>query len=121
MNDPYATECEIIKLKDDRLNWLKGHYLKQETLEGFKKKMKTKYTYLFGVSELLFNKIVEGDMDAPENFKRLQKMIALSKQIYDGKKKQSEVDKQLGKELADEYVQPIIDKLNKDSSEKEGK
>jgi hypothetical protein len=42
------------------------------------------------------------------------RMIALSKDIYDGKKKQEDVDKGLGQVLANKYVKPVVDNLNKD-------
>jgi hypothetical protein len=53
-------------------------------------------------------------MDDQNNFNMMMRMLSLSKDIYDGKKKQDDVDKGLGQVLANKYVKPVVDKLDKD-------
>lgn len=114
MNDPYKVEYELISLLKDRNRWRTGQCFKDLNPEKFQEKMKDTYKYLYETSETLFKGSFEGMFDTPAGRDRIKQMLILMKDIYDGKKKQEDVDKQLGKELANEYVNPIVDKLDKD-------
>lgn len=115
INDPYAVEMQIHQLINDRKLWLSGKKYTSLNLEKFNKKMEEEYAYLKMASNVLFNKVVNGFMDNPENMRMLSMMLKLSKDVYDGKNKQDEVDKHLGSILANKYVNPVIEKLDKEN------
>tara|TARA_Y100000389_G_C17385266_1_gene476647 strand:+ start:173 stop:523 length:351 start_codon:yes stop_codon:yes gene_type:complete len=114
MNDPYKIEVDMVSLLKDRNCWRTGQGFKDLNPKQFQEKMKETYKYLYDTSETLFKGSFDGMFDTPVGRTRIKHMLSLMKEIYDGKKKQEDVDKQLGKELADEYVNPIVDKLEKD-------
>ena len=114
MNDPYKVETELISLLKDRNRWRTGQGFKTLNAKQFQEQMKETYNYLFTTSETLFKSSFDGMFDTPAGRDRIKHMLKLMKDIYDGKKKQEDVDKQLGRELAKEYVNPIVDKLDKD-------
>jgi hypothetical protein len=116
INDPYAVEIQIQQLMNDRKLWLTGQKYKSLNLEQFNKKMEEEYGYLKTASNVLFSKVLSGFMDKQENMHMLMMMLNLSKDVYDGKRKQDEVDKGLGALLAQKYVNPVVDKLNKDET-----
>jgi hypothetical protein len=114
INDPYAVELQVHQLMGDRAKWMIGQKYPECNLEEFNKKMHTEYAYLQNASPVLFEKILSGFMDDQNNFNMMMRMLSLSKDIYDGKKKQDDVDKGLGQVLANKYVKPVVDKLDKD-------
>lgn len=114
MNNPYKIEIELVSLLKNRNEWRTGQGFKDLNPQQFKDKMKETYSYLYETSETMFKSALDGMFDTHAGMKRIQYMIKLMKDIYEGNKKQDDVDKQLGKELAEEYVNPIIDKLEKD-------
>lgn len=116
INDPYAVEMQIYQMMSDRKLWLTGKKYTSLNLEQFNKKMEEEYGYLKTASNVLFSKVLSGFMDKPENMHMLSMMLKMSKDIYDGKRKQEEVDKGLGAVLAQKYVNPVVDKLNKDDN-----
>lgn len=116
INDPYAVEIQIQQMMNDRKLWLTGKKYTSLNLEQFNKKMEEEYGYLKTASNVLFSKILSGFMDKPENMNMLMMMLKMSKDIYDGKRKQEDVDKGLGSVLAQKYVNPVVDKLNKDNN-----
>ena len=114
MNNPYKIEVELISLLKDRTRWRTGQDFKDLNPTKFQETMKITYKYLYETSPSLFKGSFDGMFDTPVGRDHIKHMIKLMKDIYDGKKIQEDVDKQLGKELADEYIKPIIDKLEKD-------
>jgi hypothetical protein len=113
VNNPSIVETQVKKLLDERKQWINGKKYKGFNNSKFVEHMKEKYEYLYNASPALFNKLISGFMDDPINYEMLMKMLNLSKDIYKGNKKQEEVDKGLGKVLADKYVKPVVDKLDK--------
>lgn len=116
INDPYAVEIQIQQMMNDRKLWLTGKKYTSLNIEQFNKKMEEEYEYLKTASNVLFSKVISGFMDKPENMRMLMMMLNLSKDVYDGKRKQDEVDKGLGAVLAQKYVNPVVDKLKKDEN-----
>lgn len=113
INDPYAVEIQLQQMINERKLWFTGKKYKDLNKEDFTTKMKDKFIYLYNASPLLFDKICSGFLDNNQNLAMITKMLSLSKDIYDGKKEQNDVDKGLGQVLADKYVKPIVDKLDK--------
>lgn len=115
VNNPYTIESELNCLINDRLNWKTGKAYTDINLEEFNNKMKETYKYLNSASPMLFEKACSGFMDNKTNLNMMRNMLKLSQNIYDGKCKQADADKYLGQQLANQYVNPIIEKLDKDN------
>jgi hypothetical protein len=113
INDPYAVEMQVQQLMGDRAKWMIGQKYPECNRDEFNKKMKNEYTYLLNASPVLFEKILSGFMDDQGNYNMMMRMLSLSKDIYDGKKKQEDVDRGLGQVLANKYVKPVVDGLDK--------
>jgi len=112
LNDPYAVELELTSMLEQRYLWLNGRKYNNLNPDKFEKQMKLEYKYLNEASPMIFKNVLNGFLDDKYNLNMMKKMIGLSKDIYDGKKKQNEVDKGLGSILANKFVKPIIDKLD---------
>ena len=112
INDPYAVEMQLQQIMNDRKLWLSGKKYKDLNREAFNNKMKEEYAYLNNASPLLFEKACSGFMDDNQNWAMISRMLSLSKDIYDGKRKQEDVDKGLGQVLANKFVKPVVDNLN---------
>ena len=113
INDPYAVEKQLLNLMEDRKLWRLGKKYRELNLQSFNSKMKEEYSYLDNASPMLFEKAISGFMDNQNNWNMIINMLKLSKDVYDGKRKQEDVDKGLGKVLADKYIAPVVDKLDK--------
>lgn len=113
MNNPYKVEEELLSLLKDRNKWRLAHDFRQYNTDEFLEKMQLDYNYLYTTSETLFKSAFDGMFDTPAGRDRIKHMLTLMKDIYNGNRKQDDVDKLLGNELAEEYVNPIINKLEK--------
>lgn len=114
--DPDRVLKEVTNLKKDRSNWEKGQYLRGKTLNEFTEEMEKKYEFLFKNVATLFKKCIDDDLDMV----RLKEMLFYLKQIKRGKD-QEEITKKVGETLANTYVKPIVDRLEKAKKEKESK
>lgn len=113
ISNPYKVELHLNNLIKDRNLWRFGKKYTDLNLPEFNSRMKEEYSYLATSSPMLFEKAISGFMDNQNNLNMITNMLKLLKDIYDGKKKQEDVDKSLGKVLADKYIAPVIDKLDK--------
>ncbi len=84
-------------------------------IEEFTKKMRELHPHI-ATSDVIFLKCLQGEME----MNRLKEMLAYLRQIKRGKSK-DEVDKKVGEVMANRYVKPIIDKLDKEKKEKDNK
>jgi hypothetical protein len=116
INDPYAIELQVLQMLSDKYNWTMGKKHRELNREDFQNEMKKKYSYLENASPMLFEKILSGFFDDKNNLNMMMNMLNLSKEIYDGKKKQEDVDKGLGQILANKFIKPVVDKLDNDKS-----
>lgn len=116
MKDPDKIWDEANKLKQDRYNWKMGKNFQECNKEDFTKRMETKYNYLFTSSSTMFKNLIEDDKF---DMDKLEYMINLMRSMKDKKKTFESASQEVGKRFADEYIQPLVDKLDKEKSEKE--
>lgn len=119
VNDPYKIERQINNMIEDRKYWLQGKKYTTLNKKEFDDLMLKKYSYLKLNNDLLYNKVLSGFFDKPENLNMINMMLMLSKDIYNGKRHQDDVDKKLGTLLANKYVNPLVEKINKEKEQQE--
>ena len=61
----------------------------------------------------LFNMIVEKECDID----KLNYMLHMYSQVYNGQKSQENAEKEVGQRFANEYVKPLVDKLENDKKD----
>ena len=116
MKDPDKIWDETNNLKKDRYNWKMGKDYKDCNKDEFEKKMESKYVYLFESSSTIFKNIIEDenfDMD------KLKYMIDMLRSMKEKKKTFETASKEVGERFANEYVKPLVEKLDKEKEEKE--
>jgi len=118
MKDPDKIWDEANKLKQDRYNWKMGKDFQDCNKEDFTKRMQTKYNYIFTSSSTMFKNLIEDDMF---DMNKLEYMINMMRSMKDKKKTFESASQEVGKRFADEYIQPLVDNLDKQKTEKEEK
>lgn len=118
MKDPDKIWDEANKLKQDRYNWKMGKDFQDCNKEDFTKRMQTKYNYIFTSSSTMFKNLIEDDMF---DMNKLEYMINMMRSMKDKKKTFESASQEVGKRFADEYIQPLVDNLDKQKPEKEEK
>ena len=113
MLNPDRVLKEVNEIRDKRKQWDKGEYLRGKTIEEFGSVMEEEYVYLFKNAGTLFKKCIDDDIDMI----RLKEMLSYIRQIQKGKSEET-VTKRVGELLANRYVKPIIDKLDKEKENK---
>ena len=79
--------------------------------DAFELKMRKICICLYLLS--IFNKCISGELDNKHQKKQLDDMLNYLKQIHDGTRTKDEVEKEFGQKLADKYVNPIVENLEK--------
>lgn len=117
--NPYKIEKELynmisdVKIYNNYINYYKQYNIKGDIISfnEFKNLMINKYNYLYN-SEALFNKCLGNEFINEKNLEKIDEMLMNLKNIYNGKKKKEDVDKDLGAKYAKEYIDPLIKKNN---------
>lgn len=118
MKDPDKIWNESTNLKNDRFNWKMGKDYKDCNKEEFIKKMESKYVYLLESSSTIFKNIIE---DEKFDMNKLKYMIDMLRSMKEKKKTFESASKEVGQRFADEYVKPLVEKLDKEKLDKEEK
>jgi len=113
--DPDKVWSEANSLIKKRREWDEGKYMYGVSIEDFKKEMRKLHPYI-SPRDPLFNPCFDGTME----MNRLKELLGYLRQIKRGKSKE-EVDKKVGEVMANRYVKPIVDRLEKEKKEKENK
>lgn len=111
--DPDKVWTEANSLIKKRREWNAGKYMCGAAIEEFTEKMKEMHPHI-ATSDKIFDKCLNDDMD----MNRLREMLGYLRQIRRGKSKE-EVDKKVGEIMANRYIKPIVDKLDKEKAERE--
>lgn len=110
--DPTMIEIDVSAIIRSRGEWLRGISYGNCSKADFIDKMKALHPYLSSMSKNLFLKVVNGELETPEGMRQYQQILTMLRAVQTGKKTQSEMDVIFGKEQADKYVTPLINKLN---------
>jgi|SaaInlStandDraft_2_1057019.scaffolds.fasta_scaffold87485_2 hypothetical protein len=118
MKDPDKIWEEANALKKDRHEWKMGINFKECNELAFKKEMETKYAYLNKCSSSIFTNFLNGEnleMD------KLKYMLDMMRSLKEKKMSHEEASKEVGATFAEQYIKPLVDKLEKEKKEKEEK
>lgn len=111
--DPDKVWSEANSLVKKRKEWDEGKYMPNTLIEDFTEEMRKQHPHI-ATSDKIFYKCINKDM----NMNQLKEMLSYLRQIKKGRSKEA-VDKQVGQMMADRYVKPLVDKLDKEKAEKE--
>ena len=110
MLNPDLVQKNVKELLNKRDEWSRGKLYQGCSLEEFRVHMETEHEYLSKNAMTLFKMCIEGNLD----MSKLTQMLALIRQVQNGSQQKETADKIVGKKLADLYVQPLVDKLEKE-------
>ena len=113
MSDPTAIEIQVNQILKDREAYCTQTGFKGMSMEAFVEAMQKSYSYLYTSSKLLFDKAVSGQLDNPVAMVRLRQLLGLMRSIHSGARTQDEGDKIFGKVMADKYITPVVNNLDK--------
>ena len=117
MFDPTVIFDIYMQISELRKKWLAGEIKKEMNKKQFEKHLTHKYEMKFEPMSKLLGKMVDGSLDDnPSELNRFLKMIDRLQEIKDGKITKEEQDKKIGREYADEFVQPLVNKLDSKNS-----
>jgi hypothetical protein len=119
LNPDYVWET-VIDVLEDYESWKDQTSHKGKTNKQFTEDMKKKYGKLFLNAPGIFTKCCNGDFQKDDEFDKLVYMLEMSRKIRCGGDTHENVEREVGKRFADEYVKPTIDKLE-DKRLKKGK
>lgn len=116
MKDPDKIWQQANSLKQERYEWKMGLNHKDCNREEFITKMETTYSYLKESSNTIFKNIIEQD-----NFEmtKLKYMIDMMRSMKSKEKTFENASKEVGEKFAEEYIKPLVDKLDKAKKEEE--
>ena len=116
MKDPDKIWEEANALKKDRYEWKMGLNHKDCNREEFVQKMEKIYNYLKESSTTIFNNLI-----AEDNFDmdKLKYMLDMMRSMGEKQISFEDASKEVGQRLADEFVKPLVDKIDKEKREKE--
>ena len=116
MKDPDKIWEEANALKNDRYRWKMGMNHKDCNREEFVQKMEKTYKYLKESSSTIFNNIIDEDNIEMD---KLKYMLDMMRSMGEKKTTYENASKEVGQRFADEYVKPLVDKLEKEKKDKE--
>ena len=110
MLDPDLVEKSVKQLLVKRKSWEEGKTHVGCSLSEFETHMETECEYLSKNCVSLFKMTVSGNL----NMDYLMNMLNLMREVQSGHRKKDVADKIVGQRLNDVYVQPLVDKLEKE-------
>lgn len=116
--DPDYVWETVINVIEDYESWKDETNYKGKTNVQFKDEMKQKYGKLYLNAPGIFTKCCNGDFTNEAEFDKLVYMLEMSRKIRRGDDTRDNVEAEVGKKFAAEYVQPVIDKLDKKKHKK---
>lgn len=114
MKDPEKIWKEANGLKNQRYEWKMGINHKDCNREEFIAKMETTYSYLKESSETIFKNLIEDD---DFDMKKLKYMIDMLRSMKSKEKTFESASKEVGEKFAEEYIKPLVNKLDKEKAE----
>ena len=115
MKDPNKIWEEVNALKKQRYEWKMGLNHKDCNREEFIAKMETTYSYLKESSNTIFKNLIEED---DFDMKKLKYMVDMMKSMKSKEKTFESASKEVGEKFAEEYIKPLVEKLDKEKAKK---
>lgn len=115
MKDPEKIWQQANSLKKQRYEWKMGINHKDCNREEFIAKMETTYSYLKESSNTIFKNLIEED---DFDMKKLKYMVDMMKSMKSKEKTLESASKEVGEKFAEEYIKPLVEKLDKEKAEK---
>ena len=117
--DPDELMKIIQQIRTDRDDWkLKKRFIKFNEID-FVNYVQQEYESFVKKAPGLFEKITKGDVDDPEEMSRLMHMVDRMRAIKKQETTLEDESKVMGQTYADEFVQPLVDKLDKEKEEED--
>lgn len=114
MKDPDKIWEEANALKKDRYEWKMGLNHKDCNREEFVQKMEKTYNYLKESSSTVFNNLLKEDIF---DMDKLKYMLDMMRSMGEKKTTFENASKEVGQRFADEYIKPLVDKINKEKKQ----
>ena len=112
MTDPAKIRECVNGIILERKRWRNGEDYHGFTKKEFGEVMVSKYTYLSDNSKTMFEKCIDGEMDNPDQMQKLEYMLSMLERVQSKQNTYENVSKEIGQKFADEYVKPLVDKLD---------
>lgn len=117
--DPDELMKVIRQIRTDRDDWkLKKRFIKFNE-NDFVNYVQREYESFVKKAPGLFEKITKGDLDDPQEMSRLIHMVDRMRAIKNQETTLEDESKVIGQTYADEFVKPLVDKLDKEREEEE--
>lgn len=87
----------------------------------FREVMESKFPDFSKSKKILFEKCINGDFTQPQEMSKLMYMLDKMKAIQAQETNFEDASKEVGQKFADEYVQPLVDKLDAKKEAKKAK
>ena len=107
---------DVIGLLEQREAWCEHTNYKGYDKNKFVDKMKDKYSELYYKTPTIFEKCCDGDFENDDEVEKLEYMLDMTRKLRKdpSKKNYDNMTKTVGERFANEYVNPILNKLNSD-------
>jgi hypothetical protein len=117
--DPDELIKVIQKIRTDRNDWKQKKRFLKFNENDFINYVKKEHEIFVKKAPGLFEKITSGDLDNPQEMVRLIHMIDRMRAIKNQETTLEDESKIIGQKYADEFVKPLVDKLDKEREEEE--
>ena len=107
---------DVIGLLEQREAWCDRTKYQGYDKTKFVNKMKDIFTELYYKTPTIFEKCCDGDFENEDEVEKLEYMLDMTRELRKNpsKKNYDNVTKKVGERFADEYVNPVLNKLNED-------
>lgn len=107
---------DVIGLIECRENWDNKTEFINYDKQKFVNEMKDKFDELYFKTPTIFEKCCNGDFDDESEIEKLEYMLEMTRQLRlnSSKENYDNITKKVGEKIANEYVNPVLDKINSD-------
>ena len=109
----------VISLMEEREKWTNKEKYQNLSKNDFIKIMMKDFEELYHFAPTLFEKCCVGDFEKEDEFNKLVYMLEMVKVIENKEDTYENVNKRVGEKFAEEYVNPIVEKLEEKRKKEE--
>jgi len=102
---------DVIALIENREKWSVNQKFRGFNKNDFIRQMMRDFENLYSFCPTLFEKCCEGDFEQEDEFNKLVYMLEMMRKIENKEDTFENVNKKVGEKFAEEYINPIVDKL----------